>query len=65
MPIETAGHKVVDDATYKSIFKEIDDRQDEYVKILKEAVAIRSVSAEPERRADCVQMVNWMKKVCS
>ncbi|KIH47637.1 hypothetical protein ANCDUO_22299, partial [Ancylostoma duodenale] len=41
---------------------EIDAHQDEFVKVLKEAVAIASVSSDPERRSDCVKMVMWTKK---
>ncbi|EYC24062.1 hypothetical protein Y032_0014g2293 [Ancylostoma ceylanicum] len=52
----------ISDDTYKIIFDEIDARQDEFVKVLKEAVAIASVSSDPERRSDCVKMVMWTKK---
>ncbi|CAJ0609915.1 unnamed protein product [Cylicocyclus nassatus] len=52
----------ISESTYKTIFDAIDARQEEFVKCLKEAVAIRSVSTEPERRPDCVKMVEWMKK---
>ncbi|VDM74904.1 unnamed protein product [Strongylus vulgaris] len=53
---------MIDDNTYKTLFDAIDARQEEFVKVLKEAVAITSVSTEPERRPDCVKMVMWMKK---
>lgn len=33
------------------------------MEILKEAVAIPSVSAEPERRGECVRMSLWAEKV--
>ncbi|KAL6722894.1 hypothetical protein Aduo_017967 [Ancylostoma duodenale] len=52
----------IPDETYKLIFDEIDAHQDEFVKVLKEAVAIASVSSDPERRSDCVKMVMWTKK---
>ncbi|KAK6766705.1 hypothetical protein RB195_026157 [Necator americanus] len=52
----------INDETYKIIFDEIDARQDEFVKVLKEAVAIPSVSSDPDRRSDCVKMVMWVKK---
>jgi len=41
------------------VFKEIDDRTQEWIQLLSEAVAIKSVSAWPETRKDVVYMVNW------
>uniref|UniRef100_A0A0N4WL47 M20_dimer domain-containing protein n=1 Tax=Haemonchus placei TaxID=6290 RepID=A0A0N4WL47_HAEPC len=40
----------------------IDERQNEFVATLKEAVAIPSVSGDPAHRPDCVKMVMWAKK---
>ncbi|PIO77571.1 peptidase, M20/M25/M40 family [Teladorsagia circumcincta] len=52
----------VPEETLKEIFNAIDDRQNEFVANLKEAVSIPSVSSEPARRPDCVNMVMWAKK---
>uniref|UniRef100_A0A1I7XBZ9 M20_dimer domain-containing protein n=1 Tax=Heterorhabditis bacteriophora TaxID=37862 RepID=A0A1I7XBZ9_HETBA len=49
--------------TYKSVFEAIDAQQDEFVAILKEAVAIQSVSSEAGRRAECVKMSHWAKEL--
>jgi len=42
-------------------FKFIDFRSDIYVQRLKEAVAIRSVSAWPDHRPEIFKMLNWTK----
>ncbi|KAJ1355435.1 hypothetical protein KIN20_012832 [Parelaphostrongylus tenuis] len=52
----------IPDETYKNVFDAIDARQNEFVATLKEALAIPSVSGDPARRPDCVQMVMWTKK---
>ncbi|KAK6032628.1 peptidase, M20/M25/M40 family [Ostertagia ostertagi] len=52
----------VPEETLKEIFAAIDERQNEFVANLKEAVGIPSVSSEPARRPDCVNMVMWAKK---
>ncbi|MFH4977345.1 hypothetical protein AB6A40_004054 [Gnathostoma spinigerum] len=54
----TAGNM---DAAYKKIEKHIDEHKNMYIERLREAVAIPSVSGEPERRRDVIKMVNWMK----
>ena len=44
----------------------MDANQDKYVALLKEAVAIKSVSAWPECRPEIRRMINWTKEVqCS
>eukprot|EP00053_Salpingoeca_punica_P011993 m.107056 g.107056 ORF g.107056 m.107056 type:complete len:478 (-) comp15828_c0_seq4:1717-3150(-) len=45
----------------EAFFKHIDSRQEELIKRLAEAVAIPSVSGEPERRSECVRMVEWTR----
>ncbi|KAK5967821.1 putative Glutamate carboxypeptidase [Trichostrongylus colubriformis] len=52
----------VPEETFKSVFSAIDERQDEFVATLKEAVAIPSVSGDPDRRGECVNMAMWAKK---
>ncbi|GIY26901.1 cytosolic non-specific dipeptidase [Caerostris extrusa] len=42
--------------------KYIDEHQKDYINSLREAVAIKSVSAWPETREDIVQMVKWVAK---
>ncbi|KAK6050496.1 peptidase dimerization domain protein [Cooperia oncophora] len=46
----------VSEETVRALFAAIDDRQNEFVANLKEAVAIPSVSGDPNRRQDCVNM---------
>ena len=41
----------------------VDQKQDSYVKLLEEAVAIKSVSAWPETRPEIRRMVLWVKQV--
>jgi acetylornithine deacetylase/succinyl-diaminopimelate desuccinylase-like protein len=49
------------------LFEYIDGRQTEYISRLAAAVAIPSVSAEPEHRKDCLRMIKhyqeWMNKL--
>ncbi|XGW33413.1 hypothetical protein V3C99_017660 [Haemonchus contortus] len=52
----------VSEETFKRVFAAIDERQNEFVATLKEAVAIPSVSGDPAHRPDCVKMVMWAKK---
>lgn len=47
----------------EAVFEHIDKSQDKYVKLLEEAVAIRSVSAWPEARPEVIRMVEWAKKL--
>lgn len=44
----------------QDIFKLVDANKNIYIERLKEAVAIPSVSALPDRRKDVVRMVDWM-----
>ncbi|KAL3982612.1 Cys-Gly metallodipeptidase DUG1 [Acanthocheilonema viteae] len=41
--------------------REVDANQKKFVERLREAIAIPSVSGQPERRADVVRMVQWTK----
>lgn len=41
----------------------VDKNQDVYVKLLEQAVAIQSVSAWPEKRAEIRRMVKWTAEV--
>lgn len=43
------------------LFKFVDQNADSYKKLLKEAVAIPSVSCDVKYRDDCVRMVHWMQ----
>lgn len=45
------------------LFGQIDKNQGAYIDRLKEAVAIKSVSAWPENRQDIVEMVKWTQKL--
>lgn len=47
----------------QKIFKRIEERQDDFVKMLAAIVAIPSVSAEAERRGECVKMSEWAQSV--
>lgn len=48
--------------TLPQIFKFVDQNVDSYKKLLKEAVAIPSVSSDIKYRDDCVRMVEWMQE---
>lgn len=39
----------------------MDKNKGRYIEILREAVAIKSVSGEPELRGECDRMVEWTK----
>lgn len=43
------------------LFKFVDQNAESYKKLLKEAVAIPSVSCDIKYRNDCVRMVHWMQ----
>lgn len=43
------------------IFKYVDQNVESYKTLLKEAVAIPSVSCDVKYREDCVRMVHWMQ----
>ncbi|KAH9372793.1 hypothetical protein HPB48_022689 [Haemaphysalis longicornis] len=43
-------------------FSVIDKQQQAMIELLREAVAIKSVSSSPEARGEVVRMVNWMKE---
>lgn len=45
------------------IQRDVDKNQAKFIERLREAVAIMSISGEPQRRKDVVQMVSWAKKV--
>ncbi|KAK7490769.1 hypothetical protein BaRGS_00017998 [Batillaria attramentaria] len=45
------------------LFEYVDKNQDRYVKLLEEAVAIKSVSAWPETRPEIRRMVTWTKEL--
>lgn len=49
------------DKTLPQIFKFVDQNAATYKDLLKEAVAIPSVSCDVKYRGDCVHMVNWMQ----
>lgn len=51
------------DENLQAIFKTIDDNVAEYIKRLSEAVAVKSVSCEFERRNDTIQMVKWFEQL--
>ncbi|XP_018016446.1 cytosolic non-specific dipeptidase isoform X2 [Hyalella azteca] len=48
--------------TLANIFAHIDSNQEKYVETLREAVAIKSVSAWPEARPEIKKMVDWTQK---
>lgn len=48
--------------TLPQIFKYVDQNVDSYKKLLKEAVAIPSVSCDAKYRDDCVRMVEWTQE---
>ncbi|KAL8589235.1 Metallopeptidase M20 [Nucella lapillus] len=47
----------------EGLFKHIDNNQEKYVELLREAVAIKSVSAWPETRPEIRRMVTWTKEL--
>ncbi|KAJ8734765.1 hypothetical protein PYW08_014015 [Mythimna loreyi] len=49
------------DRTLPQIFKYVDDNAETFKQLLKEAVAIPSVSCDIKYRNDCVRMVEWMQ----
>ena len=53
----------MDAAQFALICRDIDDHKAEYIERLRHAVAIPSVSADPEHRKDLVHMSNWAKTV--
>lgn len=52
----------MDDKTFAAVVKDIDDHSKKYLDRLRDAVAIPSVSAEPEHRKDVMRMMEWAKK---
>ncbi|KAJ8734053.1 hypothetical protein PYW07_014604 [Mythimna separata] len=50
------------DRTLPQVFKYVDDNAETFKKLLKEAVAIPSVSCDVKYRNDCVRMVEWMQE---
>lgn len=53
--------KMATEKTLPEIFKYVDQNKDSYKQLLKEAVAIPSVSCDVKYRADCIRMVHWMQ----
>ena len=47
------------DSILSKVFSIVDERSSEWIDLLREAVAIKSVSAWPETRQDVIDMVNW------
>lgn len=47
--------------TLPKIFKYVDENVESYKSLLKDAVAIPSVSCDPKYREECVKMVYWMR----
>ncbi|CAB3402869.1 unnamed protein product [Caenorhabditis bovis] len=43
------------------VFKAIDEQQEEFIELLREAVEIKSVSGDPSRRGDCIRMSEWTR----
>lgn len=43
----------------KELFSYVDQHKEAYIKVLEEAVAIQSVSANPEKRNETIRMVEW------
>jgi hypothetical protein len=56
-PVKMAAEKLL-----PQIFKFVDQNVDSYKKLLKEAVAIPSVSCDVKYRDDCIRMVHWMQE---
>lgn len=52
-------------AFHFSFLRAIDENQEEFIELLRESVAIRSVSADPARRDDCIRMSEWARDVSS
>uniref|UniRef100_A0A914ZNE4 Peptidase M20 dimerisation domain-containing protein n=3 Tax=Parascaris univalens TaxID=6257 RepID=A0A914ZNE4_PARUN len=50
------------DRKFDLIAKAIDANKAKFIERLREAVAIRSVSAEPEHRDDVIEMLDWVNK---
>jgi Cys-Gly metallodipeptidase DUG1 len=48
---------------YFFIFSKVDQCKEAFLARLSEAVAIQSVSAEPERRPDVFRMISWAQNV--
>lgn len=46
----------------QDVFGYIDSNKDKFIKNLRDAVAIPSVSGQPERRDDVITMVHWMEE---
>ncbi|XP_045489382.1 cytosolic non-specific dipeptidase [Pieris rapae] len=54
--------KMPTEKTLPQIFKYVDENTESYKKLLKEAVAIPSVSCDAKYRDDCVRMVQWTQE---
>lgn len=53
--------KMAPEKALPQLFKFVDQNVSSYKSLLKEAVAIPSVSSDVKYRPDCVRMVEWMK----
>ncbi|XP_050718400.1 cytosolic non-specific dipeptidase-like isoform X3 [Eriocheir sinensis] len=56
-----ATDKKVLPESLKKIFKYVDDNKERFIDVLREAVAIQSVSAWPEKRQEIVRQMEWAK----
>lgn len=54
-------NKIASEKMLSQIFKFVDQNVQSYKDLLKEAVAIPSVSSDAKYRDDCVKMVHWMQ----
>lgn len=57
LPRKMASEKIL----LPALFKHVDENVPSYKNLLKEAVAIPSVSCDVKYRDDCVRMVHWMQ----
>lgn len=53
--------KMAAEKTLPQLFQYVDKNVESYKNLLKEAVAIPSVSSDIKHRDDCIRMVEWMK----
>lgn len=58
--VDTVDRMVLKSKTY-NIFRYIDSNKEKFIKNLRDAVSIPSVSGQPERRDDVITMVHWME----
>lgn len=53
--------KIAAEKMLPQIFKFVDQNVESYKALLKDAVAIPSVSSDPKYRDDCIRMAHWMR----